>query len=401
MKKYIRQILLIVPFLLTANQIAAQESTAGDSLTASLLTCSPGEEMYEYYGHTALLIRDFTKGEDVVFNYGLFNYNAPHFVWRFVRGDTDYQVGATYLLDFLPEYAERGSFVRELLLNLTQPEVHRLFQSLVANCQPQNSTYHYDFFYDNCATRVRDQIKHCLDGKLVYTAPVAKKSLRDIVHEYSKNYAWSVFGQDLLLGAEADRTASREIQQFAPLYLEKDLSTARIRQADGQMRPLVKQVQKLVTEHSMPRAKGFPISPLCCAILLLVFTIASAIRDYSRKKLSWIYDFILLVSQGLTGCLITFMFFFSQHPTVDSNWLIIFLNPLPLVFLYATIRAERRGLRNRYQEIVRFVWAAFIVFSFLMPQHFGAEILLLALCLLIRSQLCCTLGGKTIQRNPS
>ena len=398
MKKTLRQLLLLIPFLLLSNNVAAQDNSDSDTLRASLLTCSPGQEIYEYYGHTALLIRNVTKNLDVVFNYGLFNSNTPHFVWRFMRGETDYQMGATYLLDFLPEYAQRGSFVRELQLNLTQKEVHRLFESLLQNCEPQNSTYHYDFFYDNCATRVRNQIINCLDGKLIYTTPVQKQSLRDIVHQYSKNYAWSTFGQDLLLGAEADRKASREIQQFAPLYLERDFVTARIKQPNGQMRPLVKQIHKLVTERSMAIEKGFPISPLCCSIILFLVTVAFSIKDFRKKRPTWILDLILLGAQGLTGCVITFMFFFSQHPTVNSNWLIILFNPLPLIFLYWTIRSERQNQQSRYHQIARFVLAAFIVFAFIIPQHFGFEILLLALCLITRSQLCHTICSKTPQR---
>lgn len=397
MKRVFYYIIIFLSLLYSGNA-AAQDDCSADSMTASLLTCSPGQAIYEYYGHTALLIRNITKGKDAVFNYGLFSYNTPHFAWRFVRGDTDYQVGADELYSFLSSYAERGSFVRELSLNLTQRETHRLFLSLLENCQPENCTYHYDLFYDNCATRVRDQIEHCIEGRLVFTNKAKKQSLRDIVHEYSAPYPWSTFGQDLLLGAESDREATQKIQQFAPLYLERDLSTARIRQADGRIRPLVSNVQKLVTEHAVPSKKEFPLTPLACSLILLAVTLFVSVQDYRRKKTTWIYDLLLFAAQGLTGCVIAFMLFFSQHPTVDSNWLIILFNPLPLVFLYPAMQAERRARRSRIHLAAGIILLAFILLSPVMPQYFGATTIVLALCLLLRNVCCYLTGTKRPQK---
>ena len=366
-----------------------------DSLQASVLTCSPcGNELYEYYGHTALLIRDITKCDDLAFNYGLFDYNASYFIWNFIRGECNYMVGAVYLTNFLPEYEERGSFVREMQLNLTSEEVHKLAQSLIENCEPENATYHYNFFYDNCATRICSQIKCCINGQLVYTNKVKTQSLRDIVHQYCKDYTWSRFGQDLLLGAEADRTASRESQQFAPLYLENDLKTAFILQKDGKKRPLVSHIRNLVNEDTAKVVKGYPVTPEICSVILLLLTLfisgkdlKKAFKDKCEKKPSvcWQYDLLLLLLQGLMGCVITFLFFFSIHPTVDSNWLVAILNPLPLVFLYWAIRSERKGLRNLYYPLSALILLLFLLCNLFIPQYFGPAILVLALCLLLRS----------------
>lgn len=382
-KKILQFVFFIIALTFSANLRA--EINPGDSLKASLLTCSPGTEIYEYYGHTALRIHDMTSGDDYVFNYGLFDYSAPHFVWRFVRGETDYKVGACLFEDFLPEYRRRGSYVQEDILNLTQKEAFKLFTSLADNCRQEKCTYHYDFFYDNCATRIRDQIEKCIEGKLIFTTPVDSISLRSIVHEYSAKYKWSLFGQDLLIGSEADRKVDRRIQQFAPLYLERDLHTALINGKDGSVRTLMSGTRMLVPEGTLKEKKGFPLSPMKCCIILVIITIGVTVWDFIKKKVTWIFDAVLLGLQGLAGCLITFMFFFSLHPTVDTNWLILLFNPLPLVFLYHTIKAEKNKKESLYHNIARLYLFVFICAVYFVPQYISSEVSLLALCLLVRS----------------
>ncbi len=396
MKPYIRShtpialatslLLLLVLFPISAfGQTAATDSTyLNDSLKASLLTCSPGQKTYEYYGHTAIRIQNLSKKEDYVFNYGLFSFNTSNFIWRFMRGDCQYEVGATYTAEFLAYYAEQGRAVRELVLNLSQDETHHLFQTLITNCRPENRSYQYNFFYNNCATKVRDQIEACLEGNIIYTTPVKKQSLRDIVHEYCQKHPWSRFGQDLLLGAEADKEATREAQEFAPLYLERDISTARTN-IGGQTAPLVSDSNELVKEHMAKPDPAFPLTPKTCAIALCVLSICICLWERKHPNhIMWGYDLVLMLAQGITGCIVAFLFFFSTHPTVKSNWLILLFNPLPLIFLYHTIKAEKQHKQSLYNKLA-FGWILlFIIIGPFIPQKINIETYILALCLLIR-----------------
>ena len=400
MKTRLRQFVLFVCLLVIPLGTLA-EMNNGDSLRVSLITCSPGQEIYEYYGHTALRIKDMKNGDDVVFNFGLFSFQTPHFVWRFVCGKTDYMVGAIPTSAFLPEYSARGSFVEEDVLNLTQDEAKALLSSLASKCEEDSWSYHYDFFYDNCATRVRDEIQNCLKGReLMWSTFEEQRTLREIVHEYSQNYAWSLFAQDLLLGAEADRPATRLAQQFAPIIMERELRTAILRDSSG-MKPLLKEQDMLVEQRSVPLEKGFPLSPMTCFIILLCVTVVVTGWDFYHLRATWIFDAILLSLQGLIGLLITFMFFFSLHPTVDSNWLILLFNPLPLVFLYWTQKAERAGCKSIYHEVARFYLFLFILMSALhvIPQYIGNEVLILAFCLLLRSMSYCNLTIRLKRKN--
>ena len=136
-----------------------------DSINAYLLTCEPGKAIYELYGHTAIWIEDAGNGTDVVFNYGLFDFSTPHFVWRFSLGKTDYILGATRLRHFLREYSECGSEVFAQQLNLTQDETRRLYDLLVMNSRAENRVYRYNFLYNNCATMALDKIEESINGR--------------------------------------------------------------------------------------------------------------------------------------------------------------------------------------------------------------------------------------------
>lgn len=387
----------------SAQEVEASDEAAPDSLVVSLVTCSPGQEIYEYYGHTALLVQNVTKGESVVINYGLFNYSAPHFVWRFMRGECNYTVGAALLDRFLPEYAERGSSVVADRLNLTQREAQRLFESVSRQCLNMGWTYAYNFFEDNCGTRVLDEIEKCLDGRLEYTNEVKKQSLRDIVHRYSAKYQWSTFGQDLLLGAQSDTLAGRRAQEFAPLVLRQDVCAARIVGNDGQVRPLVTDSTVLVQKRAVPLQQGFPWSPLACAVVLLLVTVGLSAWEWHRGKVFWPFDMVLMLLHGVAGLMVAFMFFFSTHPTVGSNWLILLLNPVPLLFIYTMMKREHRMAYSRLHMAFAIWTALFLLLAPAMPQKFPAAVYVLALILLCRSADYVLLTRKThdTKRNKS
>ena len=148
-------IALILLFFFLGQSVRGQE----DNIKVSLMTCAPGTEIYALFGHTALRYEDKARGEDWVFNYGMFSFNTPHFIYRFVKGETDYELGVTRYPYFEGSYAMRGSSVYQQTLNLTISEKQELRRLLEENYLPENRVYRYNFFYDNCTTRARDVIE--------------------------------------------------------------------------------------------------------------------------------------------------------------------------------------------------------------------------------------------------
>lgn len=361
------------------------QSQSTDSIRFSLLTCAPGTEIYSLFGHTAIRYENYTRRIDVVFNYGMFSFNTPNFIFRFVAGETDYQLGITPYSYFEAEYAMRGSSVYQQVLNLTQSEKERLLTILENNYLPENRIYRYNYFYDNCTTRARDKIEECIEGKVVYPDSLSGKSYRSIVHEFTAGSPWDEFGIDLCLGAEADKEINKRQQMFSPFYMKYYASNAYIVDAGGIRRPLILDETKIVDVEPDEVQPGFVLSPLMCGALFLALCVVVAWGQWKTQRIWWGWDIVLYGLQGLAGCIIAFLFFFSVHPTVGSNWLLILFNPIPLLYLpFMVYKAVKR--KKDYYHVGNMVYLTlFITILPFCGQEFNLTVLPLALGLLVTS----------------
>lgn len=361
------------------------QSQSTDSIRFSLLTCAPGTEIYSLFGHTAIRYENYTRRIDVVFNYGMFSFNTPNFIFRFVAGETDYQLGITPYSYFEAEYAMRGSSVYQQVLNLTQSEKERLLTILENNYLPENRIYRYNYFYDNCTTRARDKIEECIEGKVVYPDSLSGKSYRSIVHEFTAGSLWDEFGIDLCLGAEADKEINKRQQMFSPFYMKYYASNAYIVDAGGTRRPLILDETKIVDVEPEEVQPGFILSPLMCGALFLALCVVMAWGQWKTQRIWWGWDIVLYGLQGLAGCIIAFLFFFSVHPTVGSNWLLILFNPIPLLYLpFMVYKAVKR--KKDYCHVGNMVYLTlFITILPFCGQEFNLTVLPLALGLLVTS----------------
>ena len=361
------------------------QSQSTDSIRFSLLTCAPGTEIYSLFGHTAIRYENYTRRIDVAFNYGMFSFNTPNFIFRFVAGETDYQLGITPYSYFEAEYAMRGSSVYQQVLNLTQSEKERLLTILENNYLPENRIYRYNYFYDNCTTRARDKIEECIEGKVVYPDSLSGKSYRSIVHEFTAGSLWDEFGIDLCLGAEADKEINKRQQMFSPFYMKYYASNAYIVDAGGTRRPLILDETKIVDVEPEEVQPGFILSPLMCGALFLALCVVMAWGQWKTQRIWWGWDIVLYGLQGLAGCIIAFLFFFSVHPTVGSNWLLILFNPIPLLYLpFMVYKAVKR--KKDYYHVGNMVYLTlFITILPFCGQEFNLTVLPLALGLLVTS----------------
>lgn len=357
-----------------------------DSIQFSLLTCSPGTEIYSLFGHTAIRYQNYTQNKDIVFNYGMFSFSSPNFIYRFVKGETDYQLGVNDFRSFKAEYMFRGSSVYQQILNLTYEEKLKLQNLLFTNYLPQNRVYRYNYFYDNCTTRARDQIEKCIDGDVEYPTSVPDKTFRGIIHEFTKGFDWEEFGIDLCLGAGADKPIGIRQQMFSPFYMCSFAEGAFIKDENGNTRPLVLKEEVIVDADTVDAAEtSFPFSPIACATFFLFLNVVIAFVQIVRKKIYWFWDLILYLSQGLAGCIIAFLFFFSIHPTVDSNWLILLFNPIPLFYLPFMVYNDIKRKKDKWHVINSVYLTLFILILPLIPQEINLSVLLLALGLLFNA----------------
>jgi hypothetical protein len=375
-----RRFLLSILFL---TALLPMWSSPMDSVRISLLTCAPGSEIYALFGHSAIRYENPEKDQDWVFNYGMFSFKEPNFVMRFVKGETDYQLGVVPFRYFETEYALRGSSVYQQVLNLTDEEKVRLISLLEENYLPSNRVYRYNYFYDNCTTRARDKVEESIQGKVVYPETEKEVSFRDIIHEFTAGSEWGEFGIDLCLGSEADEPIDERKQMFAPFYMMEAARGAMIHRADTVV-PLVLEEFKVV-DAVLEDEPAFPLSPMTCAMGLLVataFVVGWGIRK-GRPCLAW--NVLMFFLQGLGGCIVAFLFFFSLHPTVGSNWLLMLFHPLALFYLPIMIYRGIKGKKDPYHWLNVALLTSFMILMPFISQEFNLTVLPLALSLLLVS----------------
>ncbi|MCM1021133.1 MAG: DUF4105 domain-containing protein [Muribaculum sp.] len=339
--------------LLSLSVLANAQS---DSVEVSLLICSPGQEVYELEGHAGIRLRNKSAGYDVVVNYGLFDFQSPNFIYRFVKGETDYMVGATDFSNFCPLYLAENRSVTEWPLDLTAEEANRLVALVATNLRPENRTYRYNYVLDNCSTRPLEMIERAVGRKVDFVDPGVSDgwSFRRAMEYYHRNYPWYQFGIDLALGSGIDYTISAREKAFAPVLLNEMMADAKFEGGDRRLAKgdaIVHLPDKLFKpEESRPLA----VTPLRLGIAIFVLSVAVACVDIRRRKVSCWVDAVLMGIYGLTGCVLAFLVFVSTHEATSPNMLLLWLNPFCLI-VPALIYIKRYSSFVLKYEIVNFV----------------------------------------------
>ena len=335
MKKGLLYIVLTFILSVVNATAGAQSMTNPDRIQISLLTCSPGKEVWAQYGHTAIRYYDKESGEDLAINYGIFSLDQTYFIPRFVLGMTDYRMGVQPMDMFLAQYSYEGRGVVEQVLNLSAEDKEVIYKALQENMKPENVVYRYNYFFDNCTTRARDMLVNHLHGKVVYPPAEENATFRSMIHKWNNKYEWAQFGEDLLLGVNTDRKTTKSEQQFLPENLRSDFDKAKY---NG--KPLVKETNVLLDAETEVVEPVFPLSPLSVALIFAVISLVMMLFSYRRQQVYWAWDLALMLTSGLMG-IIFFVMIFSQHPCVSLNFILLFFNPLPLFFLYSTIKKKK------------------------------------------------------------
>ncbi|MBR1883098.1 MAG: DUF4105 domain-containing protein [Muribaculaceae bacterium] len=313
-----------------AAQQPADSLPPSDSVAVSLLTFYPGDEIFSLFGHTELRITRSTE-DDYCFDYGVFEFQMPSFLFRFVAGDADYMCGVKPT-----RYMTRGMQGRRLVeqrLNLTQEQASLLRDYLIINSMPENNTYRYRYLTDNCSTRPRDLIEQVIGVPMNYPAAQQFVTYRDIMSHYTRNYPWEQFGIDLVLGSKLDVPLDARGQMFVPLALMQAFDGAYY-ERDSMAVPLVSDTRVLVntsTQGTVLPPTPWWRTPVAVACLMLTVTLAFVWRDVRRKKITHWFHRVVFGLYGLVGCLLFYLTLFSTQEATSPNWNLVWCNPLMLL----------------------------------------------------------------------
>jgi len=320
MKRIIQRYVLILLLLMGRPYFGK----ADDTLQISLLTCSPGEELYSVFGHSAFRVKDPGSGLDKVFNYGTFNFGEKNFYLKFMRGKLNYYLSTQSFSDFMFNYQVENRSVYEQMFRLSEIQTRELYRELEINMAPQNRAYKYDFFWDNCSTRIRDKIESAFTASIQYptTPPL---TFRDYLHKYLVTQPWSQLGIDLILGLPADKkTISREA-----MYLPMEMMYV-YDQTQVENLKICTPSENILPAPSVHYTPGL-FQPRWVLLLVLAMTIVQ-FRFIPDSTLFKIFSTVLYVITGLGGLVIGFLWFFADHTTTDLNFHFLWANPLCLLY---------------------------------------------------------------------
>lgn len=369
MRKFLLAIISIILF--PATWLAAQP-------TVSIITIGPGDDIYELEGHTLLRIND-GDNYDIAVSWGVFDFNSPNFIYRFVKGETDYKAVAYEWEPLLTDYILEGRSVDEQLINLTPDEVDNTINIIRANLLPENCVYRYNYVKDNCATRPLAVIEKAIrDSVYSPTDSLTHHTWRSEMTRYHSDRPWYQFGIDLALGSGIDKHITTREMCYAPIFLHQYLESAT--RPDG--RPLVIESHRIVPERLVSDPTPFLLSPITLSWLWLMMTMWLAMRCIARRQVNRIFTSIFYGLTALAGLILTFLIFISSHEATSPNWLYLWLNPLafiPAIFVWL----KKYNLVVYCYQIVNFV----LLIVLLLIGIFGIQALNPALYPIIASYL--------------
>lgn len=348
-----------------------------ESATISIITCGPGAEFYTTFGHSAIRVYDSAHNYDVIYNYGTFDFDTPNFYWKFAKGKLEYCLSKSHYTDFLASYSYEGRYVIEQPLNLTKAEKNRIYTALENNYKPENRFYLYDFFIDNCATRVRDIVNNnIIDRELfIEHTPKIAKSYRELLYDCTEErLLWWRLGIDLLLGARCDKNCNNLEQMFSPIEMKTQFDTTQLTDGSG---PLVsKQIYTLYETRKLP---GKSISPTLVFWVVCIATTTLTITSWKKNWcLKW-FDRILYGIVGAISILLLFMWFGTDHYCTKNNWNLLWASPL---FIYLTITAHKSSRWIIIIQTLMIIVA--IAGQWFLPQQFNSAIIPISVTLAIR-----------------
>ena len=352
----------------------------------SLLTADPGTELYSSFGHSAIRMREMGPdgGRDLVFNFGTFDFDTPNFYGKFAAGKLNYMLSVVPYDRFIVEYDYYKRGLREQVLDLNQEQKDFMLQHLDAQYAPERRFYKYDFFYNNCATKIRDAFDISMGKQLVWSDSVGEeKTFRNLIDEFVLPLPWADFGIDLALGAVIDRPATELEKQFLPTYMEQAFANATIVE-NGVSRPLVRE-SRVLLEYPKENVQQSLLNPSMVFWLLTLVFAALTLYGFKKGKLMKGLDVALFGTVGILGIVVAFLWFFTDHSATAWNWNILWAFPGHLVLVWGLVARPNATWISSYLLFVMGATVMTLLLWIFGLQSFSPALIPILLLLLLRS----------------
>jgi hypothetical protein len=374
----------ILLFLLLGISIYAHSQTVSLSEKAqiSVITCGPTpSELYAAFGHSAIRVSDTELQIDLAYNYGVFDFDQPNFYLNFAKGYLYYKLGVYFYPHFREYYMRNNRFVHEQVLDLTAEQKQKVFEYLEWNARPENQTYRYDYFYNNCATKIRDVFAEVLGSELNFDGSFIKTkyTIRELTDLYLAPQPWGDLGIDICLGLPMDKRATPYEYMFLPDYIEQSFDHASVNSI-----PLVK--EKISVYEALP--EGIPFSIFHPWIVFGLFFLAVATLsyfDWKNKTLTKWFDVVLFFTVGLLGVLLLLLWIATDHNAAATNFNLFWAFPFHVIWALVLIKKQPTWWTKKYFEGTWIVLAATLLLWFVIPQQLNVFLIPVVAALMIRA----------------
>ena len=381
MLKKIKIAVCLLPFIFFFS-IKSFSQTDSCNLRISLLTCTPGEDLYSTFGHSAIRVTDAVSHSDIVYNYGTFNFEEPGFYTKFIRGKLTFYISTNDFDSFLYSYKNENRGITEQVLNLNCAEKYNMLLLLQTNLMPQNRSYKYDFTFDNCTTRLRDLIEKATSSQVHFPEVLHRKtSFRDLIYEYLdyNDKQWSKLGIDILLGSLLDvKMKPREVM-FLPDYLMLSFDSATIGD-----RQLINKKQVLIPGDFSSKGINLFAGPafiFTCTFILII--LLSFLKNNFIKRFLIAFDGFLLFITGFLGILIIFMWIGTEHLMTKDNYNLLWAWPTNVIAAFYIHSKKQPAIR--YFFLYALLNLLLLICWFLVPQHLNPVLMPVIGILIFRS----------------
>ncbi|WP_458627271.1 lipoprotein N-acyltransferase Lnb domain-containing protein [Winogradskyella sp. PC D3.3] len=374
--------LALLVFLLTSVTVFAQHFQLSDNAKISVLTIGPGESLSDAFGHNAFRIKDQKLGIDAVYGYGEYDFDSPNFYLKFARGKLNYLISRHNFNAFYYAYTNANRTIKEQVLNLSTEEKQNIFNYLENNYKPENRRYLYDFFYDNCATRIRDVAQATTNSDIQFIPPAdfKSKTFRELIHEHVGLNSWGSFGIDIALGSVIDRQASAEEFMFLPKYIHAFFESAKMNSSEN----LIESSSVLYKKRDINAPSNFLWSPLIIIGLLAAIIVFITFKDYKNNRRSNWLDIILFGTTGLIGILLLLLWFATDHSATAQNYNLLWAFPLNLFIIGQLYQPKVKTWFKKYLRFLIIMLCLLTLHWIIGIQVFAIGLIPLLIALLLR-----------------
>lgn len=375
--------LLFLFLFLFVELINAQQNTLSEQAEISVLTIGPGASLNDSFGHSGFRIQDPIKSIDLVFNYGVYDFETPNFYLKFAQGKLNYLIGLNYYQDFFESYVSQNRSIKEQVLNLSVSEKQKLFDYLINNLKPENRSYLYEFFFDNCATKIKDVTQITLNNAIVFNDPKDYKSetFRTLIHNNLNKNSWGSFGIDLALGSVIDKKATPEQQMFLPENIYKFYEIATIKTNN---QPLVMESRELYKQKEIPKSNNFFTSPLFIFGVIGLFMLFITFKDFkNNKRTAWL-DVLLFTITGIIGVVILLLWFATDHKGTHQNYNLLWAFVLNILVIGQLLKHQASTWFIKYLKLLVILLCLLTLHWSMGVQVFGIGLLPFLVALFVR-----------------